>query len=49
MAWRFVGKYEEVILALLFQGKLHCMKNINVKKKNLVQMRPLTAEIKSNN
>ena len=37
MAWSFVGKYEQVIKA------------INVRKKNTVQMRPLTAEIKNNN
>ena len=37
MAWSFVGKYEQVIKA------------INVRKKNIVPMRPLTAEIKNNN
>ena len=33
-------------LALMFHGKFHCIKTINVRKKNIVQMRPLTAEIK---
>ena len=33
-------------LALMFHGKFHCIKAINVRKKNIVQMRPLTAEIK---
>ena len=32
-------------LALMFHGKFHCIKAINVRKKD-VQMRPLTAEIK---
>ena len=36
-------------LALMFHGKFHCIKAINVRKKNIVQMRPLTAEIKNNN
>ena len=36
-------------LALVFHGKFHCIKTINVRKKNIVQMRPLTAEIKNNN
>ena len=36
-------------LALVFHGKFDCIKTINVKKKNIVQMRPLTAEIKNNN
>ena len=36
-------------LALVFHGKFHCIKAINVRKKNIVQMRPLTAEIKNNN
>ena len=36
-------------LALMFHGKFHCFKAINVRKKNIVQMRPLTAEIKNNN
>ena len=35
-------------LALMFHGKFHCIKTINVRKKNIVQMRPLTAEIKNN-
>ena len=35
-------------LALMFHGKFHCTKAINVRKKNIVQMRPLTAEIKNN-
>ena len=30
----------------MFHGKFHCIKTINVRKKNAVQMRPLTAEIK---
>ena len=33
-------------LALMFHGKFHCIKAINVRKKNIVQMRPFTAEIK---
>ena len=33
-------------LALIFHGKFHCIKTINVRKKNIVQMRPLTAEFK---
>ena len=36
-------------LVLMFHGKFHCIKAINVRKKNIVQMRPLTAEIKNNN
>ena len=36
-------------LELMFHGKFHCIKNINVRKKNIVQMGPLTAEIKNNN
>ena len=36
-------------LALMFHGKFHFIKAINVRKKNIVQMRPLTAEIKNNN
>ena len=36
-------------LVLMFHGKFHCIKTINVRKKNIVQMRPLTAEIKNNN
>ena len=36
-------------LALVFHGKFHCIKTINVRKKNIVQIRPLTAEIKNNN
>ena len=36
-------------LVLMFHGKFHCAKTINVRKKNAVQMRPLTAEIKKNN
>ena len=35
-------------LVLMFHGKFHCIKAINVRKKNIVQMRPLTAEIKNN-
>ena len=34
---------------LMFHGKFHCMKTINVRKKNIIQMRPLTFEIKNNN
>ena len=33
----------------MFHGKFHCIKTINVRKKNIVQTRPLTAEIKNNN
>ena len=36
-------------LALMFHGKFHCIKTINVRKENTVQIRPLTAEIKNNN
>ena len=36
-------------LALMFHGKFHCIKTINVRKKNIVQTRPLTDEIKNNN
>ena len=36
-------------LVLMFHGKFHFIKTINVRKKNMVQMRPLTAEIKNNN
>ena len=36
-------------LVLMFHGKFHCIKTINVRKKNVVQVRPLTAEIKNNN
>jgi len=36
-------------LALMFYGKFHCFKAINVRKKNIVQMRPSTAENKNNN
>ena len=32
-------------LVLMFQGKFNCIKTIKVKKKKIVQMRPLTAEI----
>ena len=32
----------------MFHGKFHCIKTINVRKKNIVQTRPLTAEIKNN-
>ena len=35
-------------LALMFHGKFHCIKTINVRKKNIVPMRLLTAEIKNN-
>ena len=30
----------------MFHGKFHCIKTINIRKKDIVQMRPLTAEIK---
>ena len=40
--------YFFIILALMFHGKFHCIKTINVRKK-IAQMRPLTAEIKNNN
>ena len=33
-------------LVLMFHGKFHCIQTINVRKKNINQMRPLTAEIK---
>ena len=33
---------------LMVHGKSHRINTINVRKKNLVQMRPLTAEIKNN-
>ena len=36
-------------LALMFHGKFHYIKAINVRKKNIVQTRPLTDEIKNNN
>ena len=36
-------------LAHLFYGKFHSIKAINVRKKNIVQMRLSTAEIKNNN
>ena len=36
-------------LVLMFHGKFHCIKTINVRKNNVVQMRHLTAEIKNNN
>ena len=36
-------------LTLMFHGKIHCIKALNVRKKNIVQMRPLTDEIKNNN
>ena len=36
-------------LALMFHGKFHCIKAKHVRKKNIVQIRPLTAEIKNNN
>ena len=32
----------------MVHGKSHRINTINVRKKNLVQMRPLTAEIKNN-
>ena len=34
--------------ALMFHGKFHRIKAINVREKNIVQMGPLTAEIKNN-
>ena len=33
-------------LVLMFHGKFHCIQTINVRKKIINQMRPLTAEIK---
>ena len=36
-------------LVLMFHGKFNCIKTINVRKKKIVQMRPLTAEIINNN
>ena len=36
-------------LSLMFHGKFHCIKTIKVRKKNIVQTRPLTPEIKNNN
>ena len=36
-------------LALKFLGKFHCIKIKNARKKIIVQMRPLTGEIKNNN
>ena len=39
----------EQLRTAMFYGKFHCIKAINVRKKNIVQMRPLTAEIKNNN
>ena len=47
MVWSFVGKYEQV--STYVSWKIPCIKAINVRKKNIVQMRPLTAEIKNNN
>ena len=35
-------------LVLMVHGKSYRINTINVRKKNLVQMRPLTAEIKNN-
>ena len=32
-------------LVLIFHGKFNCIKTINVRKKKIDQMRPLTAEI----
>ena len=39
----------ELLIVLMLHGKFHCIKTINVRKKNIVQMRPLTAEIRNNN
>ena len=36
-------------LVLMFQGKFHVIKTMNVRKKHIVHMRPLTVEIKNNN
>ena len=36
-------------LALMFHGKFHCIKIKKARKKIIVQMRPLTGEIKNNN
>ena len=33
----------------MFHGKFHSIRTINVRKKNIDQTRPLTAEIKNNN
>ena len=33
-------------LVLMFGGKFHCIKTINVRKKYIVQMRPLTRKLK---
>ena len=35
-------------LVLMFHGKFHCIKAINVRKENIVQTGPLTGEIKKN-
>ena len=35
-------------LVIMFHGKFNCIKTINVRKKKIVQMRPLTAEIINN-
>ena len=35
-------------LALMFHAKFHCIKTINVRNKNIVQMGPLIAKIKNN-
>ena len=45
MARSFVGKYEQVSM----ENSINCMKTINVREKIIVRMRPLIAEIKSNN
>ena len=36
-------------LVLMFHGKFNCIKTINARKKKIVQMRPLIAEIMNNN
>ena len=36
-------------LVLMFHGKFNCIKTINVRKKKIVKMRLLTAEIINNN
>ena len=33
----------------MFHGKFHCITTINVRKYNIVQQRPLTAEIENKN
>ena len=51
MALSFVGKYMSKLyyLVLMFHGKFNFIKTINVRKKKIVQMRPLSAVIINNN